>query len=167
MSRRLSTISKNRLLTRPTANTAAISPLSRSLTSDRFLIHRWMFALRTMTFSGRPSQAAPVSQSEINMEGARLHPRGKRVGVTPLMRTPVCSVPGSRFSVLSSRLLVLSSQFSVLSSRFLILSSRFPVPGSQFSVLSSPHPATRSAIPPHPSVPVAHPRQHSLPHPRT
>jgi hypothetical protein len=76
-------------------------------------------------------------------------------------------VLGSQFSVLSSRFLVLGSQFSVLSSRFSVLGSQFSVLGSRFSVLSSPHPATRAAIPPYPSVPVAHRHRHSLLRPRT
>ena len=86
-----------------------------------------------------------------NVEGARLRPRGKRIEVTPRRERPQCERPYSPFPVL---------KFSVPGSWFL-------VPGSRFLVLSSPHPATRAAIPPYPSVPVAHRHRHSLLRPRT
>jgi len=86
-----------------------------------------------------------------NVEGARLRPRGKRIEVTPRCERPQCERPQ-----LNDR--TLRSQFS---------SSQFLVPGSWFLVLSSPHPATRAAIPPYPSVPVAHRHRHSLLRPRT
>jgi hypothetical protein len=47
------------------------------------------------------------------------------------------SVLGSRLSVLSSQFLVLGSWFSVLSSRLSVLGSQFLVLGSWFSVLGS------------------------------
>ncbi len=92
-----------------------------------------------------------------NVEGARLRPRGKRIEVTP------------RCERLQLNDRTLRSQFS--SSQFLVPGSWpgswFSVPGSWFLVLSSPHPATRAAIPPYPSVPVAHRHRHSLLRPRT
>jgi hypothetical protein len=100
-----------------------------------------------------------------NVEGARLRPRGKRIEVTPRCERPQCERPQLNDRTLRSQFS--SSQFLVPGSWFLVPGSWFLVPGSRFLVLSSPHPATRAAIPPYPSVPVAHRHRHSLLRPRT